>query len=113
MSSFSRTAASPTRPDSTEIATAPASFVEALAGLLAPDAAMVRLDRRAGKFPRTASAFDAQRRHVRQPLVDRQLAARWIVQHFPGLDPYLAHELDLDTGRLTAVAAAEPAAMAA
>ncbi|MGK4581714.1 hypothetical protein [Kitasatospora sp. HPMI-4] len=113
MSSFSRTTAAPTRTADTEIATASSSFVEALASLLPPTAAAVRLDRGSHGFPRTASAFDAHRRHVPQLLAERQMAARWIVQHFPGLDPYLAHELDLATGRLTAAAEDEPAAIAA
>ncbi|MFD0404169.1 hypothetical protein [Kitasatospora sp. NPDC127116] len=113
MSSFSRTTVAPTRPAGAEIATAPSSFIEALASLLAPDTAVVRLDRGSHGFPRTASAFDAHRQHVPQPLPDRQMAARWIVQHFPGLDPHLAHELDLATGRLIAVAEDESVAMAA
>ncbi|MEU9041497.1 MULTISPECIES: hypothetical protein [unclassified Kitasatospora] len=113
MSSFSGTTAVSTRPAGIEIATAPSSFVEALAGLLAPDSAIVRLDRGSHGFPRTASAFDVHRWPVPQSLPERQMAARWIVQHFPGLDSRLAHELDLATGRLTTVTAAEPSAMAA
>ncbi|MEV0530816.1 hypothetical protein [Kitasatospora sp. NPDC050463] len=106
------TAGSPTRPAATEIATAPPAFVEILAGLLEPRAAVVRLDAGANGFPRTAGAFDAQGHAVAQPLAYRQAAARWIVQCFPGLDPDHAHELDLATGRLTAVAVTDTAAMA-
>ncbi|MFD0274698.1 hypothetical protein ACFVHB_12455 [Kitasatospora sp. NPDC127111] len=113
MPTLTGTAGSSPRPDNTEGATAPAAFVEILASLLAPDAAVVRLDGGSGGFPRTASAFDAEGWCVPQPLAYRQAAARWIIQCFPGLDPQHAHELDLATGRLTAVAAGEPAFMAA
>ncbi|MFE2726305.1 hypothetical protein [Kitasatospora sp. NPDC059327] len=105
MSTYTGTAGSPLRPASTEIATASASFVEILAGLLNPGAAVVRLDPGSGGYPRTAGVFDAQGQAVPQPLAYRQAAARWIVQCFPGLDTRNAHELDLTTGRLTAVAA--------
>ncbi|WP_404868448.1 hypothetical protein ACI1MP_10290 [Kitasatospora griseola] len=105
MPTYTGTAGSPSRPNSTEIATAPASFVEILASLLDPDVAVVRLDTGSAGYPRTAGVFDAQGRAVRQPLAYRQAAARWIVQRFPGLDPRNVHELDLATGRLTAVAA--------
>ncbi|MEU4113308.1 hypothetical protein AB0F71_02250 [Kitasatospora sp. NPDC028055] len=107
------TAGSPSRPASTEIATAPPAFVEILAGLLEPRAAVVRLAAGTGGFPRTVGAFDAQGQPVPQPLAYRQAAARWIVQCFPGLDPEHAHELDLATGCLTAVSVTDTPAMAA
>ncbi|MEU3567038.1 hypothetical protein AB0E96_01205 [Kitasatospora sp. NPDC036755] len=110
MLSRPRTAEAFPRPD--EIETVSPAFIEVLSGLLAPGAAIVRLDRGDGGF-RTASTFDAQGQHVPQPLAYRQAAASWIVQRVPGLDPQLAHELDLGTGRLVAVAAGEPAFAAA
>ncbi|MFJ1931633.1 hypothetical protein ACIPLC_15530 [Kitasatospora sp. NPDC086801] len=105
MPTYTGTAGSPSRPDSTEIAIASTSFVEILASLLDPGAAVVRLDTGSAGYPCTAGVFDAQGQAVPQPLAYRQAAARWIVQHFPGLDPRNAHELDLTTGCLTAVAA--------
>ncbi|MGW2397133.1 hypothetical protein ACWCYY_11325 [Kitasatospora sp. NPDC001664] len=84
------------------MATASPTFVEALASLT-PDATMVRLSSGFGGFPRTAAAYDASGRAVPQSLTIRQALARWIVQDFPGLDSQATHELDLGTGRLTAV----------
>jgi hypothetical protein len=87
------------------VATTSVAFAEILA-TLAPGAASVRLNSAAeGGLPRTAEAYDAQGRHVPQPLAIRQAMARWISTAFP-LDRGCAHELDLGSGELTALAAA-------
>ncbi len=87
------------------VATTSVAFAEILARL-APGAASVRLSSAAESLPRTAEAYDAYGRHVPQPLAIRQAMARWISTAFP-LDRGCAHHLDLATGELTALAAAD------
>jgi hypothetical protein len=97
--------------DSRWVATASVSFAEVLANI-APGAAMIRLSSAEGGLPRTVEAYDAQRNYVPQPLQIRQAIASWIIQTFP-VDRNRAHELDLATGHLIALAEPEDLPLAA
>ncbi|WP_157531414.1 MULTISPECIES: hypothetical protein [unclassified Kitasatospora] len=88
------------------VATTSLALADTLAAL-APGTRTVRLHSAAeGGVPRIAEAYDVHGRHLPQPLAIRQPMARWITQAFV-LDRGYAHALDLTTGHVIALAAAD------